>query len=91
MEANALIKKDGEKEISKKFLDWAISDNIMKKYAQNYPIVATGVGDELPDGYASNPLDQLLDMDFNKAAADRESVLQEWTDRYDAKSEPEEE
>lgn len=91
MEANALIKKDGEKEISKKFLDWAISDSIMKKYAQNYPIVATGVGDELPDGYASNPLDQLLDMDFNKAAADRESVLQEWTDRYDAKSEPEEE
>ncbi len=88
MEANALVKKDGEKEISRKFLDWAISENIMTKYAENYPIVATGTGDEIPEGYASNPLDQLIpDIDFDKAAQNRESILQEWTDRYDGKSE----
>lgn len=91
MEANALVKKDNEKDIAKEFLDWAISDNIMKKYATNYPIVAIGVGDEIPEGYSSNPLDQLIpDIDFNKAAADRESILAEWSDRYDAKSAPEE-
>lgn len=91
MEANALIKKDGEKEISKKFLDWAISDNIMKKYATNYPIVATGTGNEIPEGYSSNPLEQLLpDIDFEKAAQDRETILTEWSERYDAKSAPEE-
>ena len=91
MEANALIKKDGEKEISKTFLDWAISDNIMEKYATNYPIVATGVGDNIPEGYSKNPLDQLMpNIDFNKLASERESILQEWTDRYDAKSEAEE-
>lgn len=91
MEANALVKKDNEKDIAKEFLDWAISDNIMTKYATNYPIVAIGVGDEIPEGYSSNPLDQLLpDIDFNKAAADRESILNEWSERYDAKSAPEE-
>lgn len=87
MEANALIKRDKEKDISKKFLDWAISDNIMKKYAQNYPIVATGVGDHIPDGYPKNPLDQLIkDIDFEKAANQREDILKEWTSRYDGKS-----
>ena len=91
MEANALVKKDNEKDIAKEFLDWAISDNIMTKYATNYPIVAIGVGDDIPEGYSSNPLDQLIpDIDFNKAAADRESILAEWSDRYDAKSAPEE-
>lgn len=89
MEANALVKKNGEKEISKKFLDWAISDNIMKKYAENYPIVATGVGSNIPDGYAKNPLDQLMkDIDFNKAAKERDAILQQWTERYDGKSAP---
>ena len=91
MEANALIKKDGEKDIAKKFLDWAISENVMKKYATNYPIVATGVGDEVPEGYSSNPIDQLIpDIDFDKAAENREETLNEWTERYDAKSAPEE-
>lgn len=91
MEANALIKKDGEKDIAKKFLDWAISENVMKKYATNYPIVATGVGDEVPEGYSSNPIDQLIpDIDFDKAAENREATLNEWTERYDAKSAPEE-
>ena len=50
MEANALIKKDNEKDIAKEFLDWAISDNIMTKYATNYPVVAICVGDGGPEG-----------------------------------------
>ena len=87
MEANALVKKTDEKDISKKFLDWAISDNIMEKYATNYPIVATGVGDNIPEGYAQNPLEQLIpNIDFEKAANERESILKEWTARYDGKN-----
>lgn len=89
IEANALIKKDNEKDIAKKFLDWAISDNIMTKYATNYPIVATGTKDGIPEGYKQNPLDQLIEgVDFDKLAKDRDSILKEWTNRYDAKSEP---
>lgn len=91
MEANALVKKADEKEISKKFLDWAISDNIMAKYGTNYPIVSVGISGTIPEGYASNPMDQLIkDMDFNQAAKNRESILNEWTTRYDGKSAPKE-
>lgn len=91
MEANALMKKENEKQCAKDFLNWAISDNIMKKYATNYPIVSVGVGDDIPEGYSSDPLAQLIpDIDFDKAAQNRESILQEWSNRYDAKSAPEE-
>lgn len=87
MEANALIKKEDTKDIAKKFLDWAISDNIMKEYGKNYPIVAIGIGNNIPDGYAINPLDQLIKgIDFDKAANERDSILEEWTNRYDGKS-----
>ncbi len=92
MEANALIKKEEEKEISKKFLDWSISENVMKKYSANYPIVATGVGENIPEGYSDNPIEQLIpDIDFEKAATNREFILNQWSERYDAKSAPKEE
>ena len=92
MEANALMKKDQVKDIAKEFLNWAITDDMMTKYAQNYPIVATGVGDDIPEGYSENPMDQLLsNIDFNEAAKNRESILAQWSERYDAKSAPEEE
>ncbi|MCU6761417.1 2-aminoethylphosphonate ABC transporter substrate-binding protein [uncultured Roseburia sp.] len=92
VEANCLIKKDGgEKEISKKFLDWAISDGVMEKYAQNYPIVATGVGDQIPEGYEKNPMDQLIkNVDLKWCAENRDRILNEWTNRYDGKSAAEE-
>lgn len=86
MEANALMKRDNEKEIAKKFLDWAISDNELKKHATNYPIVATGVSDTIPDGYPENPVEQLLPIDFTTAAQNRDMILEQWSERYDAKS-----
>jgi iron(III) transport system substrate-binding protein len=87
IEANALIQKDKEKDVAKKFLDWAISDNVMEKYAKNYPIIATGTGDSIPEGYTVNPIDQLITgIDFEELAINREDVLSKWTDRYDGKS-----
>ncbi|MEG1931238.1 MAG: putative 2-aminoethylphosphonate ABC transporter substrate-binding protein [Anaerovorax sp.] len=92
VEANALIKKDGgTKEIAKKFLDWAIEDEPMDKYATNYPIVATGVSKELPEGYSKNPMEQLIKgVDLQWCAKNRDSILAEWTARYDGKSAPKE-
>lgn len=89
VEANALMKRaEGNKEIAKTFLNWAISDEIMVKYAVGYPIIATGVGDKIPEGYAVNPLDQLIkNMDLKWCAENRDRILLEWTNRYDGKSE----
>ena len=91
VEANALIKRnDGAKEIAKTFLDWAISDAVMVKYQENYPFIATGTGDTIPQGYSANPMDQLIkEVDLQWCADHRDSILEEWTLRYDGKSEAE--
>ncbi len=90
LEANCLIKKEGgEKEVAKDFLDWAITDDMMEKYRVNYPIVATGA-DGIPEGYEVDPVSQLIpEVDLVWCAENRDRILEEWTTRYDGKSDAE--
>ncbi|MFN8468091.1 MAG: putative 2-aminoethylphosphonate ABC transporter substrate-binding protein [Caldilineaceae bacterium] len=88
MEANALIKKTDIKPAAKAFLDWAIGDEIMAKYAENYPITAAKTDVPVPAGYPADVKAQLIKNDLVQAAAKRDAILAEWTKRYDAKSEP---
>ncbi len=91
VEANALMKKpEGEKEIAKAFLDWAIGDEVMAEYAVNYPMTAKGVlSGAAPAGYPADPIAQLIpEVDLKWCAENRESILDEWTARYDGKSAP---
>ncbi|MBB3110686.1 iron(III) transport system substrate-binding protein [Paenibacillus phyllosphaerae] len=89
VEANALVKKASIKQVAKDFLDWAITDDAMKEYNKNYAIVAVNASEgAIPEGYAKNPLEQLIDYDLQQAAKDRDGILAEWTKRYDGKSEP---
>ena len=86
LEANALINKDEINPAAYTFLDWAISDSAMELYKENYPIITI---DDVGE-YEGNPLDQLIDNDFSWAASNREDILKQWMEKYDAKSEPEE-
>ncbi len=88
IEANALIKKANIKPAAKTFLDWAISEDVSKKYAENFAITAVKTDVPIPQGYPADPLKQLAKNDFNWAATNRDRILEEWTKRYDAKSEP---
>lgn len=88
LEANALMKKEEINPAAYTFLDWAISDEAMDLYRVNYPIV-TVENTGTYEGYDSNPLDQLIDNDFSWAAENRESILNEWMEKYDSKSEAE--
>jgi iron(III) transport system substrate-binding protein len=88
MEANALIKKAEINPAAKVFLDWAIGDNIMRKYAENFPITAAKTDVPVPAGYPEDVMAQLIEQDLNQAAANRDAILAEWTARYDGKSEP---
>lgn len=90
IEANALIKKSEINPASKTFLDWAISPEISELYAQNFAITATPTDVPIPEGFPADPVAQLTDNDFTWAAVNRERILEEWTKRYDAKSEPKE-
>lgn len=86
MEANALIRKPQVSSAAKTFLDWAISDSAMELYRKNYPIVAIGVAGGY-EGYG-DPVKQLIDNDFAWAAANRDSILKKWAEKFDAKSAP---
>jgi iron(III) transport system substrate-binding protein len=88
VEANALMKKARIKKEAKIFLDWAISDDAMAMYAKVYPIVATDIKVDAPEGWPSDPMSVLIDNDLQWAAKNRKSILKEWIKRYDSKSAP---
>jgi len=89
VEANALIKKKEIKPEAKLFLDWAISDEAMKEYNKNFAIISVKQdSNAIPEGYAKDPMQQLINLDLNKAAASRDKILAEWDKRYGVKSEP---
>ncbi|NEN80944.1 putative 2-aminoethylphosphonate ABC transporter substrate-binding protein [Paenibacillus elgii] len=88
VEANALLKKKTVKQAAKDFLDWAIGDDAMKEYGKNFAILGVkSDGSQIPEGYEQDPIKQLIKNDLNEAAKNRESVLSEWSKRYDNKSE----
>lgn len=88
VEANALIKKSEINPASQTFLDWAITPEISAKYAESFAITTVKTDVPLPEGFPADPLAQLAENDLNWAAANRDRILEEWTARYDAKSEP---
>lgn len=88
VEANALIKKPRISKDAKTFLDWAISDDAMAMYAKVYPIVATDIKVEAPKGWPADPNSVLIENDLMWAAKNRKRILDEWSRRYDGKSEP---
>ncbi len=88
VEANALVKKANINPAAKTFLDWAISPEISKKYAKNFPLTAVKTDVPIPAGFPEDPLKQLSTKnDLKWAAANRDTILAEWTKRYDSKSE----
>lgn len=90
VESNALIKKASIKPEAQSFLDWAISQPASEKYAENFGITAVKTSVPVPQGFPANPEAQLIDNDLNWAAENRDRILEEWTKRYDSKSEPKE-
>jgi iron(III) transport system substrate-binding protein len=87
VEANCLIKKAAIKPEARAFLDWAISEPVMKEYAQVYPVTAYATNVPIPEGFPADPSAQLIKNDFDWAAQNRARILAEWAKRYDAKSE----
>jgi len=85
LEANALMKKNTINPAALTFLDWAISDEAMALYKDNYPILANGRGGTY-EGFSGDPINQLIDNDLAWVAANREAILAMWTDKFDGKT-----
>lgn len=88
IEANALVRKPRIHPAARTFLDWAVSDEAMRLYAAVYPIIATDMDVEAPEGWPEDPMSVLIENDLRWAAANRQRILDEWTRRYDGKSQP---
>jgi iron(III) transport system substrate-binding protein len=86
MEVNALMKGTDVPEASKKFLDWAISDEAMEMYAQFFGVVAKP-GYDVPTGIPADIADRLFPMDFEWSSTNRDRILEQWLNNFDAKTE----
>jgi len=87
LEAFAIHKGTKKLDAAKKLADWASSKDAMLLYGKNFAITAQpGVAAPLanvPKDYES----RLVKLDFNYAAEQRERILNEWTKRYNSKTE----
>jgi iron(III) transport system substrate-binding protein len=88
MEAAAIMGTTKKLDAAKKLIDWAVTPEANKLYAENYAVVAIP-GIQSPLEFIKGDVEaQLAKNDFVWAAANRERILAEWTKRYDSKSEP---
>lgn len=88
MEASGIVAGTDNAEDAQKLIDWSISKAAMEQYNVGYAVLAMdGVAKEvefLPADLES----KLIKNDFEWAANNRARILEEWTKRYDSKSEP---
>lgn len=93
VEANGLIAKNDSKnkETAKLFLDWAISDDVMKEYydANGFSTMKNEFEkpQAFPDGVQEN---MYKENDLMWAAENRSKILEKWEAEFGEKAEPEE-
>jgi iron(III) transport system substrate-binding protein len=82
LEATALVAGSPRAQAGKAFVDWAFSDDAMKLYAKNFPVVGasqfTRPIPNLPDNYAQH----LAKNDLTWMAQNRDRIIKEWSSRY---------
>lgn len=82
LEANALMKSSKNKEDAKKFLDWTLSESAGKEYSKTKAIVATPgakpSADAIAAGLPEDVSSILFNIDFEKSAKERDSILKKW-------------
>jgi iron(III) transport system substrate-binding protein len=88
MEATAIIKGTKNLDAAKTLADWSISLKANQMYNDAYAVVAIpGIAKPVPF-FPENLVSSMIDNDFDYAASNRASILEEWQKRYDSKSEP---
>lgn len=82
LHVSALVRKDPVTPAARTFLDWSISDSVMRLYARKNALTAAPTGLTPPAGYPPDPNSQLIDRNIPWSAANRERILIEWQRRY---------
>jgi iron(III) transport system substrate-binding protein len=88
LEATAIMKGTKNLDAAKKLADWCASREANQLYEKNFAIVAYP-GVAKPNALLPANFEHLLvKQDLKWSASNRERILDEWTRRYDGKSEP---
>ncbi|WP_207101159.1 putative 2-aminoethylphosphonate ABC transporter substrate-binding protein [Paracoccus shandongensis] len=88
MEASAIIAGTPDLEAAKTLMDWAITPEAMAEYNVGFGVLALpGVAKPVPN-YPAGAEAGMIKNDFEWAANHRAAILEEWSRRYDNKSEP---
>ena len=88
LEAAGIVKGTDNLADAKKLMDWLITDDAMVMYNEGYAVLAVpGLAKPVPN-IPPNLVDSFIENDFEWAANNRARILEEWSARYDAKSEP---
>ncbi len=88
LSVSALVRKDPIAPAARTFLDWSISDPVMRLYTRKSALTAAPTGMAVPAGYPADPTASLIDRNIPWSAANRERILAEWQRRYGDKVTP---
>ena len=88
LEATGLVNGAHNPEAAKAFVDWAMSRDAMRLYARNLALVADPAISSPPPGLPPDLAAHLAPIDLRWTAANRDRIIDAWTRRYGAKSQP---
>ncbi|MCL5778645.1 putative 2-aminoethylphosphonate ABC transporter substrate-binding protein [Limibaculum sp. FT325] len=88
MEATAIVAGTDAPEAAQTLVDWSISRKAMEMYNVGYAVVGIPGIAKPVEHFPAGIEDAMIDNDFEWAANNRSAILEEWTRRYDTKSEP---
>jgi iron(III) transport system substrate-binding protein len=88
MEATAIVAGTANEEAARTLVDWTITTQAMEAYNAGFAILAIPGIAKPVENYPEGVEAAMIDNDFEWAANNRSKILEEWTGRYDTKSEP---
>jgi iron(III) transport system substrate-binding protein len=88
MEATGIIAGTSKLDAVKTLVDWSVSREANEMYNEGYAVVAIPGVAKPVEHFPDNVVEKMIDNDFEWAANNRAKILEEWSKRYDTKSEP---
>lgn len=87
LEASGIVKGTKNLDAAKKLMDWSITKKANELYNEGYAVVALpGIAKPVPD-FPPETTERMIKNDLQWAASNRVRILEEWSKRYDGKSE----
>lgn len=88
IEATGLVKGAHHPKAAQAFVDWAMTPDAMRTYAKNLALVADPGVSSPPPGLPRDYATHLAPVDLRWTAAHRDEILDAWSKRFAAKSDP---